>query len=109
MSEKADVFLLERILNSGLMEKAEALLLEKLDPSEETGFEKLGNIYRQQGKLSRAAEIYDRWAERFPQSNQARYLSDLFNRRPLSVAWASGRFVPTPFQVREDFLPPSSR
>lgn len=105
MTEPADVVMLDRILHSGLMETAETRLFEKLDYGNEGSFEKLGNIYRQQGKLSQAAGIYDLWAERFPQSNKARYLSDLFNQRPLSVNWAAGRFVPTPFLVRDDFLP----
>lgn len=107
MAQTADVVLLDRILHSGLMEQAEKLLLKKLDYGNEGSFEKLGNIYRQQGKLSQAAGIFDLWAERFPQSNKARYLSDLFNQRPLSVAWTAGRFVPTPFLVRDDFLPPA--
>ena len=105
MSKKADVLLLDRILNSGLMAKAEAVLLEKLASGEEVVFEKLGNVYRQQGKLCQATEIYDRWAEKFPQSPKAQYLADLFNQRTISADWPEGGFVPTPFHVREAFLP----
>ncbi len=107
MAETADVVQLDRILHSGLMDKAEALLLEKLDYENEGSFERLGNLYRQQGKLSQAAGIYDLWAEKFPQSNKARYFSDIFNQRPLSVEWSAGRFVPTPFIVKDDFLSPA--
>lgn len=105
MSKKADVLLIDRILNSGLLDKAEASLLEKLASGGEVVFEKLGNIYRQQGMLSHVADLYDRWAEKFPQSQKAKYLADLFNRRPQSAHWPKTGFVPTPFQIREDFLP----
>ena len=105
MAEKADVLLIDRILNSGLLEKAEAILREKIASGEETVFEKLGNVYRQQGKLRKAAEVYDRWAEKYPQSQKAKYLSDLCNQRTLLVEWPEEGFVPTPFHIRENFLP----
>lgn len=105
MTEKVDVVQLDRILQSGLLDQAEALLRAKLDTDDEGSLERLGNLYRQQGKLAQAADIFMLWAQKFPQSNKARYFDDLFHGRPLSVAWTAGRYAPTPFYIRDDFLP----
>jgi Rps23 Pro-64 3,4-dihydroxylase Tpa1-like proline 4-hydroxylase len=99
----------EALYSSGILGQAAAVLQRRLaaDSDNVDVLAKLGEIYRKQGELEKAAEVFDRLCQLTPEDARARHLRALLHGT-VPPAWSvdNNTLQPAPFVLLRNFLPP---
>lgn len=95
------------LINTDLLDKAERILERRVEqnPQDIDALQRLGEVARQKGELSRASELYERLAQCAPKHPSAQFLSRCLVGKLDAHHTPKGTVWPAPFVLLESFLP----